>query len=93
MAFSICYCQFIYLAYTFASRRSSYSYNADAIFKEVLGNCVAIFILGNFIFLFFEAPLLNLVMKYSGFKRRSKNRIDEPIEDQQVAENGKCKAE
>ena len=93
MAFSICYCQFIYLAHTFASSRSSYSYNPDAIFKEVLGNCVAIFILGNFIFLFFEAPLLNLVMKYSGFKRRSKNRIDEPIEDQQVAENGKCKAE
>lgn len=98
MAFSLCYCQFIYIAYTFASTRSSYSYNFDAVFKEMLGNCVSIFILGNFIFLFFEAPMLSLFMKLTGLKRRSqidKNQNSEQVADEQTSEfkDEKCKAE
>ena len=84
MAFSICYIQFVYISWSYASTRNSYSYHWDEMFKEMLGNCVAVFVLGNFIFLFFEAPMFNLFVKYTGFKRRSQT---EKIQNKQ-ASNG-----
>ena len=64
------------------------------VFKEMLGNCVSIFVLGNFVFLFFEGPLLNCIMKYSGLKRRSDSNNNE-VDGEQATElvNGKRKAE
>lgn len=71
LSFTLIICQFTYLIYSLASTRTVFTYDRMTAFKEVFSGYLFTFILGNFLFLFFEAPMNNILKTYLGIKRRS----------------------
>ena len=71
LAFPLSLSQFIYISYSYSSITHAYTFTIDTIVKELFINTFFIFLLGNFIYLFFEAPMINLAKAYLGLKKRS----------------------
>ena len=61
---------FTYLHYSLASTRNISVFNAFSIFKELLIAFVLTWLIGHFVYLFFNAPIISILKTYFGSKRR-----------------------
>lgn len=82
MSFSLIICQFTYLFYQLGSTRRVYQHDRLSLIKDLYANYAFTFVLGHFIFLFFEQPLTRLFQKALGIKRRSEIASEELKSDQ-----------
>lgn len=73
LSFTLSLCQFVLIGYWFATARSIFTFNFDSIIREIILNLLTTFLLGNFIFLFIEGPIMSLVKSYVGLKSRSES--------------------
>lgn len=78
--FSLITVQFTYLIYLLASTRNPFSFNPANATKEMIAAYIFVFLLGNFIFAFFENPCSNILKSYLGIKRRSEVSGDSKME-------------
>ena len=75
LSFTFSLCQFIMIGYWFATARTIFTFNFDSIVREIVINLLSTFLLGNFLFLFIEGPIMSLLKSYLGLKSRSGNSL------------------